>query len=105
MLRACCSGLGLRPYTAPMMPVTSPVAMTQAVRTFSATAPCLMFSPTQVNLFAHWYSGRLLKHRASRDKRYNPKFSVEKQGRNRFSKRLYYKSNRWNYKVAYKDMP
>uniref|UniRef100_A0A7S1QVJ6 Uncharacterized protein n=1 Tax=Neobodo designis TaxID=312471 RepID=A0A7S1QVJ6_NEODS len=72
-------------------------------------APAAMASQvtasSQSRGYAHWYSGRKLRHRYIRDLRFNPRFSVANMGRNRYSKRLHYKTNRWNYKLAYKDTP
>ena len=65
-----------------------------------------MLAPTSpLLIYAHWYSGRLKKHRHARDKRYCPKTQLAYWGRNRFSRRMHYKTNRWNYMTAYKDMP
>ena len=55
--------------------------------------------------YAHWYSGRQRRHRLTRDLRFHPRYSVAYMGRNRYSKRLHFKTNRWNYKLAYKDTP
>lgn len=64
-----------------------------------------LFSATPTALYAHWYSGRKRVHRIARDLRYHPKFSVSNVGRNRYSRRVHFKTNRWNYREAYKDMP
>ena len=64
-----------------------------------------VFAPTPTVLYAHWYSGRKRVHRIARDLRFHPKFSVANIGRNRYSRRVHYKTNRWNYREAYKDMP
>ena len=77
-------------------------------------AECMMPTPAaatsvlpveQTREYAHWYSGKKRRHRLIRDLKFNPRFSIDNLGRNRMSRRLHYKSNRWNYKLAYKDTP
>jgi hypothetical protein len=71
------------------------------------TYPALnMFRPTAtLGLFAHWYAGRSKKHRYQREKRYHPRYDIQRNGRNRFSRKLSWKTNRWNYIQAHRDMP
>jgi hypothetical protein len=93
------------PLTAAAAMVALPSAVTQQ-RSLACTPPCLMLHQTTTLLtFAHWYSGKQKRHRVARDKRYHPKYSVAYAGRNAYSKRAFYKTNRWNYRIAYKDMP
>ncbi|EPY37009.1 hypothetical protein STCU_00289 [Strigomonas culicis] len=63
------------------------------------------FRPTQMNFVAHWYAGHKYRYRFMRDKRFHPSFQAAHDARNRFSKRRHFKTNRWNYTQAYKDMP
>jgi hypothetical protein len=80
---------------------------------FRATPPALFratpvqrFRATPVRrIFAAWYAGKHKKHRRAREKRYHPKFSIQNFGRNNNSRKLFYKTNRWNYIQAYRDMP
>lgn len=66
----------------------------------------LMFQPTApLCIFAHWYAGKHMKHRYAREKRYHPKYNIAKIGRNQFSRKLSWKTNRWNYIQAHRDMP
>jgi hypothetical protein len=65
-----------------------------------------MFTLSRVNLmFAHWFAGKKKRHRYNREKRYHYRTQMQASGRNNFSRKLYWKSNRWNYTAAYKDMP
>lgn len=63
------------------------------------------FRPTAPNLVAHWFCGHKFRHRFMRDKRFHPSYEAAHDSRNRFSKRRHFKTNRWNYTQAYKDMP
>ena len=75
-------------------------------RVLAPTQPLLMFRTTPPALiFAHWFAGKHKKHRYAREKRYHPKFDVARQGHNQFSRKLHWKTNRWNYQQAYRDMP
>jgi hypothetical protein len=70
---------------------------------FSSSA---LFSQTQpLYVFAHWYAGKHKRHRYARERRYHPNWDIAKAGRNRFSRKLHWKTNRWNYQQAYRDMP
>ena len=55
--------------------------------------------------YAHWYSGRQRKHRIARDLKFHPRYQRDKHMVNSTSKRLHYRSNRWNYRLAYRDTP
>ena len=73
---------------------------------YRPTAMSLMYKPTQpLLIFAKWFAGKHKKHRWAREKRYHPKYSIQNFGRNAQSRKLFYKTNRWNYVQAYKDMP
>ncbi|CAJ1038860.1 hypothetical protein Q4I30_008432 [Leishmania utingensis] len=83
---------------------------------FRVTAPsCMLFRPTMPNMMllqptnvsfvAHWFCGHKYRHRLMRDKRFHPSHQAACDARNRFSKRRHFKTNRWNYTQAYKDMP
>ncbi|KPA81874.1 unspecified product [Leptomonas pyrrhocoris] len=65
----------------------------------------MLFRPTNVNCIAHWFCGHKYRHRFIRDKRFHPSHQAAADARNRFSKRKHFKTNRWNYTQAYKDMP
>lgn len=65
-----------------------------------------MFHPSPSLLyFAHWYAGKSKRHRYAREKRYDPKYQIQRIGRNKFSRKLLWKTNRWNYIQAHRDMP
>ncbi|CAD2213301.1 hypothetical protein AGDE_00359 [Angomonas deanei] len=70
-----------------------------------STTRLMAFRPTQMNFVAHWYCGHNYRHRFMRDKRFHPSHQASHDARNRFSKRKFFKTNRWNYTQAYKDMP
>lgn len=63
------------------------------------------FGCTSLCSIAHWFAGHKFRHRFMRDKRFHPSHQASKDARNRFSRRVHFKTNRWNYKQAYKDMP
>jgi hypothetical protein len=65
----------------------------------------MLFRPTSVAYIAHWFCGHKYRHRFMRDKRFHPSHQAAADARNRFSKRRHFKTNRWNYTQAYKDMP
>jgi hypothetical protein len=90
------------PWLAPAAQLPHGIALAPA---FAATSAGWL-QPTQLNLiFAHWYAGRAKRHRYAREKRYHPKYDVAKIGRNAFSRKLHWKTNRWNYQQAHRDMP
>lgn len=64
-----------------------------------------MFTPSRVLSIAHWYCGTKMRHRFMRDKRFHPNTLANHVARNKVSMRKHYKTNRWNYVQAYKDMP
>jgi hypothetical protein len=64
-----------------------------------------MFSPSRLLSFAHWFAGHKRKHRFMRDKRFVPQTWANSAARNNFSRKRHFKTNRWNYVTAYKDMP
>eukprot|EP00796_Vickermania_ingenoplastis_P006627 gene6627-4747_t len=73
--------------------------------TSAALRPCGLFSATLPLPVAHWYAGHKFRHRFMRDKRFHPSHQAASDARNRFSRRRHFKTNRWNYAQAYKDMP
>lgn len=64
-----------------------------------------MLQATRLLSIAHWYAGPRYKHRYMRDKRYHPSVLASQYARNKFSRQKHFKTNRWNYVTAYKDMP
>jgi hypothetical protein len=100
-------------FLAPVYSFSSATALVPAVTNFSSFQfvpfSCTgfgLFANTQsLQFFAHWYAGRHKKHRWAREKRYHPKYQINKIGRNAFSRRLHWKTNRWNYKQSFRDMP
>ena len=66
-----------------------------------------MFARTAIRNIAHWYSGASCRHRYryQREKRYYPSNLLNAQAKIATSKKLQFKTNKWNYKQAYKDMP
>nr|CCC51739.1 hypothetical protein TVY486_1007850 [Trypanosoma vivax Y486] len=64
-----------------------------------------MLTFTRSLFIAHWYCGHKFRHRFMRDKRFHPSLQASHDARNRFSKRRHFKTNRWNYQQAYRDMP
>ena len=64
-----------------------------------------MFRPSRLLSWAHWYSGHKPKYRANRELRYHPNNCIRAAAKMRFSRRIHFKTNRWNYRTAYKDMP
>ena len=65
-----------------------------------------MFAITRTLRIAHWYSSADLrrKFRYMRDKRYHPNTLANTVAKNKYSKQIHFKTNRWNYKRAYRDM-
>jgi hypothetical protein len=64
-----------------------------------------MFRVSRTLAWAHWYAGTKWRHRANRELRFHPNNCLRAAAKNRFSQRVHYKTNRWNYRAAYKDMP
>ena len=62
-----------------------------------------MFESSQVFRIAHWFCGHKDRFRYAREKRYHPLMSTLFNRQRTF--KIRFKTNRWNYKQAYKDMP
>lgn len=56
-------------------------------------------------MFAHWYCGPLRRYRWIRDRRFHPRAEVSNAVKNQSVRKRFYKTNKWNYVQAYKDMP
>ena len=73
----------------------------------------MLFTPTRtlsiassrVLAHAHWYCGTKKVHRMNRDKRFHPCTVANSVARNKWSRRQNFKTNRWNYRAPYRDMP
>lgn len=104
MLRGCL-GRAATAAAPRRLPSAAPVAA--PTTTALVAAPVRFFAATNVLLrtYAHWYAGRLLKHRNAREKRFSPKTSIRIAGTNFWGRKLSRRTNRWNYIQAYKDMP
>lgn len=64
-----------------------------------------MFHSSPPLAVAHWFAGHKFRHRFMRDKRFHPSHQASHDARNRFSRQRHFKTNRWNYTQAYKDVP
>ena len=55
--------------------------------------------------FAHWFAGHKRRFRYQREKRYHPNYQANTGVIQRATLKLRFRTNRWNYKQGFKDMP
>lgn len=65
----------------------------------------MLRSTQPLTMFAHWYCGPLRRYRWIRDRRFHPRAEVSNAVKNQSVRKRFYKTNKWNYVQAYKDMP
>ena len=82
------------------------LSVTPTRQMFAATPMRPMFAATPVRNFAHWYSNRSTKvrFRYAREKRYHPNSQIARNSIGKNGRSKHFKTNKWNYKQAYKDM-